>query len=74
MEAHYLESLERESSLSLSDMERQDYIDQFNDLRATNRRQLDMIDTMKQTLDTVTASNRRNEEQVRQLTAQIALL
>ena len=74
MEAHYLESLERESSLLLSDMERQDYIDQINDLRATNRRLLDMIDTMKQTLDTVTASNKRSEEQVRQLTAQIALL
>lgn len=74
MESHYLESLERESSPSLSDMERQDYIDQINDLKATNRRLLDMIDTLKQTLDTVTASNRRNEELVRKLTAQIEQL
>ena len=58
----------------MCDMERQDYIDQINDLKATNRRLLDMIDTLKQTLDTVTASNRRNEELVRKLTAQIEQL
>ena len=52
-------------------MERQDYIDQINDLRATNRRLLDMIDTLKQTLDSVTASNKRNEELVVKLTAQV---
>ena len=74
MESHYLESLERESSPSMCDMERQDYIDQINDLKATNRRLLDMIDTLKQTLDTVTASNRRNEELVKKLTAQIEQL
>ena len=56
MESHYLESLERESSPSLSDMERQDYIDQINDLKASNRRLMYMIDTLKQTLDSVTAS------------------
>ena len=44
------------------DMERQDYIDQINDLKASNRRLMDMIDTLKQTLDSVTASNKRNEE------------
>ena len=71
MESHYLESLERESSPSLSDMERQDYIDQINDLKASNRRLMDMIDTLKQTLDSVTASNKRNEELVVKLTAQI---
>ena len=71
MESHYLESLERESSPSLSDMERQDYIDQINDLKASNRRLIDMIDTLKQTLDSVTASNKRNEELVVKLTAQI---
>jgi len=60
MESHYLESLERESSPSLSDMERQDYIDQINDLKATIKRLLDMTDTLKQTLDSVTASNKRN--------------
>ena len=52
-------------------MERQDYIDQINDLKATNKRLLDMIDTLKQTLDSVTASNKRNEELVIKLTAQI---
>lgn len=78
MESHYLESLERESSLPLSDMERQDYIERINDLRAsnedlkaTNKQLLDMIGTLKQTLDTVSASNTRNEKQVRLLTAQI---
>ncbi len=55
-------------------MERQDYIDQINDLKATNERLLDMIDTLKQTLDTVSASNRRNEELVKKLTDQIELL
>ena len=71
MESHYLESLERESSPSLSDMDRQDYIDQINDLKASNRRLIDMIDTLKQTLDSVTASNKRNEELVVKLTARI---
>ena len=58
----------------MCDMERQDYIDQINDLKATNRRFVEMIDTLKQTLDTVTASNRRNEELVSKLTAQIEQL
>ena len=53
------------------DMERQDYINQINDLKATQKRLLDMIDTLKQTLDSVTASNKRNEELVVKLTAQI---
>lgn len=74
MESHYLESLERESSPSLSDMERQDYIDQINDLRAANKRLLDMIDTLKQTLDSVAASNKRNEELVAKLTGQVVQL
>ena len=52
-------------------MERQDYIDQINDLKATNKRLLDMIDTLKQTLDSVTASNKRNEDLVVKLTTQI---
>lgn len=52
-------------------MERQDYIDQINDLKASNRHLIDMIDTLKQTLDSVTASNKRNEELVVKLTAQI---
>ena len=55
-------------------MERQDYIDQINDLKASNKQLSDMIVTLKQTLDTVMASNRRNEELVVKLTAQIAQL
>ena len=55
----------------LSDMERQDYINQINDLKGYVKRLLDMIDTLKQTLDTVSASNRRNEELVKKLTIQI---
>lgn len=81
MESHYLESLERESSPSLSDMERQDYIDRINelkasneDLKASNRRLLEMIETLKQTLDTVSASSRRNEELVKRQTEQIEQL
>lgn len=55
----------------MSDMERQDYIDKINELKDLNRRLLGMIDTLKQTLDAVAASNTRNEMQVRLLTAQI---
>ena len=55
-------------------MERQDYIDQINDLKATVKRLLDIIDTLKQTLDSVTASNKRNEELVVKLTAQVEQL
>ena len=55
----------------MCDMERQDYINQINDLKATIKRLLDMIDTLKQTLDSVTASNKRNEELVVKLTAQM---
>lgn len=58
----------------LSGMERQDYIDQINDLRATVRRLLDMIDTLRQTLGTVSASDRRNEQLVKKLTAQVDAL
>lgn len=65
---------ERESSTSLSAMERQDYIDQINDLKATIERLLGMIDTLKQALDTVSASNKRNEELVVKLTDQIEQL
>ena len=71
MESHYLKSLERDSSPSLSDMERQDYIDQINELKSSSSRLLDMIDTLKQTLDSVTVSNKRNEALVVKLTAQV---
>ena len=53
------------------DMERQDYIDQINDLKGYVKQLLGMIDTLKQTLDSVTASNKRNEELVVKLTAQM---
>ena len=56
---------------SLSDMERQEYINQIKILQADNRRLLDLIETLKLTLDSVSASNRRNEELVKRLTAQI---
>lgn len=52
-------------------MERQDYINQINSLQATVRNLLDMIDTLRQTLDSVNASSRRNEELVKRLSAQI---
>ena len=59
-------------------MERQDYIDRINelkasneDLKASNRRLLEMIETIKQTIDTLTASNKHNEALVLRLTAQI---
>lgn len=52
-------------------MERQDYIDRINELKSSNSRLLDMIDTLKQTIDTLTASNKRNEALVLRLTAQI---
>jgi len=52
-------------------MERQDYIDQINSLQATIKDLLNMIDTLKQTIDSVTASNKRNEELVEKLSAQI---
>ena len=52
-------------------MERQDYIDQINSLQATIKDLLNIIDTLKQTIDSVTASNKRNEELVEKLSAQI---
>ena len=55
----------------LSDMERQDYINQINSLQATIKNLLNMIDTLRQTLDSVNASSRRNEELVKKLSAQI---
>ena len=63
------QSLQTEDQLS--DMERQDYINQINSLQATIKDLLNMIDTLKQTIDSVTASNKRNEEFVEKLSAQI---
>ena len=71
MESHYLESLERESSSSLSDMERQEYIDRIKSQQETIDRQTDMIKTLQLTLESVSSSNKRNENLIRNLTAQI---
>lgn len=74
MHAHYLEALEMESKVktSLSDMERSDYEAQIRDLKETNRRLLEMIKTLQLTLDSVNASNKRNEELVSNLTKQVS--
>ena len=66
MHAHYLEALEMESKVetSLSDMERSDYEAQIRDLKETNYRLLVKIKTLQLTLESVNASNRRNEELV----------
>ncbi len=55
-------------------MNRQDYINEIEDLKATNKHLLDTIGTLKQTLNSVTASNKRNEDLIRNLTAQIDVL
>lgn len=52
------QSLQTEDQLS--DMERQDYINQINSLQATIKNLLNMIDTLRQTLDSVNASSKRN--------------
>ena len=73
LESNLRQSIENslETEDQLSDMERQDYINQINSLQATIKNLLSMIDTLRQTLDSVTASNKRNEELVVKLTAQI---
>ena len=55
----------------LSDMERQDYINQINSLQATIKNLLGMIETLRQTLESVNASSKRNEDLVKKLSAQI---
>lgn len=52
-------------------MERQDYINQITSLQATVKSLLNMIDTLRQTLDSVNASSKRNEDLVKKLSAQI---
>lgn len=72
-ESNLRQSIEQNlrAECQLSDMERQEYINQIKILQADNGRLLDLIGTLKQTLDSVSASNRRNEELVKRLTAQI---
>ena len=57
---------------SLSDMERLDYEAQIRDLKETNKRLLEMIKTLQLTLESVNASNRRNEELVKNLMKQVS--
>ena len=68
MESHYLESLDRESSSSMCDMERQDYLDKIQSQQDTINRMTDMIKTLQMTLESVNASNKRNERMVESLT------
>ena len=74
MHAHYLEALEMESKVktSLSDMERSDYEAQIRDLKETNERLLEMIKTLQLTIDSLNASNKRNEELVKNLLKQVS--
>lgn len=71
MESHYLESLEKTPSPSLSDMERQDYITQINERDATISRLMDMIKSLQSTLDSVTSSNQSLMGLVEELKAEI---
>ena len=74
MHAHYLEALEIESKVqtSLSAMERSDYEAQIRDLKETNDRLLEMIKTLQLTIDSLHASNKRNEELVKNLLKQVS--
>ena len=73
LESNLRQSIENslETEDQLLDMERQDYINQINSLQATIKNLLNMIDTLRQTLDSVNASSKRNEELVEKLSAQI---
>ena len=71
LESNLRQSIENslETEDQLSDMERQDYINQINSLQATIKNLLNMIDTLRQTLESVNASSKRNEEVVKKLSA-----
>jgi len=53
-------------------MERSDYETQIRDLKETNSRLLEMIKTLQLTVDSLNASNRRNEELVKNLLKQVS--
>lgn len=74
MESHYMESLERGSSSSLSDMERQDYENQISGLKETIRTLQSMIKTLQLTIESLNASNSRNEKQNQELASEIVAL
>jgi len=52
-------------------MDRTDYESQINDLKATVGWLLDIIDKFRLTLESVNAINKRNEELVKKLSAEI---
>ena len=74
MHAHYLNALEMESKAqtSLSEMERSDYESLIRDQQATIRNLLEMIKTLQLTINSLHASNKRNEELVKNLTKQVS--
>lgn len=74
MEARYMESLENGSSSSLSDMDRQDYENQISGLKETIRTLQSMIKTLQLTIESLNASNSRNEKQNQELTSEIVAL
>ena len=53
-------------------MERSDYEAQIRNQQATIKSLLDMIKTLQETLESVTASNKRNEELVKSLMKQVS--
>lgn len=74
MEARYMESLENGSSSSLSEMERQDYENRLQAQQDYIDSLKDIIATLKQTLESVRASNLRNEKLIQDLTSEISTL
>ena len=52
-------------------MERQDYINQINSLQVTIKNLLNMIDTLRQTLDSVMASTMSVDEYFDELISQV---
>ena len=52
-------------------MERQDYINQINSLQVTIKNLLNMIDTLRQTLDSVMASTMSVDESFDELISQV---
>lgn len=69
-----MESLECGSSSSLSDMERQDYENRLQAQQDYIESLKDIIATLKQTLESVRASNLRNEKLIQNLTSEITTL
>ncbi len=65
MSSHYLHALDIEDSRSgdsLSDMERQDYIDMITSLRESNDRLLSMVSDLRDTVQSLNRTIARHEE------------